>query len=48
MAAAANTGHFAFDLGKGGLTLDTGRSPLVGCELGSKDRFRLGRTDSPV
>jgi hypothetical protein len=43
MTATANTGHLAFDIGKDGLTFETGRSQSISCELGSKDRCHFGR-----
>ena len=47
MAATANTGHSAFNIGKDGLTFETGRSQPISCELGSKDRCHLGRAGAP-
>lgn len=47
MSATASTGHSALDIGKDGLTFETGRSQSISCELGSKDRFDLGRAGAP-
>lgn len=44
MAAAVNTGHSAFDLGKDKSTFESGRWQSIRGEMESKDCFHSGRT----